>query len=135
MSQIQEVVTWDLKLEIFDVIMDDFWANISKLLHSKFLVLWCDYHWPILDEKIQVIQRYADDKHRHIEPQRAGLKQIDCEKESIVMLSRVEISAENQLVNLFDFRIKYRSVLILDQLALRIFAKMQQDFAYEYTSV
>ena len=95
MSQIQEVVTWNLKLEIFDVIMNDFWAYIPKLFHCKFLVLGCDYHWPILNEKIQVIQSYADDKYRHIEPQRAGLKQIDCEKESVIVLSGVKISAEN----------------------------------------
>ena len=95
MSQIQKVVTWNLKLEIFDVIMNDFRANISKLFHCKFLVLGSDYHWSILNKKIQVIQSYAYDKHGHIEPQRAGFKQIDCEKESVIVLSGVKISAEN----------------------------------------
>ena len=42
-----------------------------------------------------MIQRYADDKHGHIEPQRAGFKQVDCEKESVIVLSGVKISAEN----------------------------------------
>ena len=95
MSQIQKVVTWNLKLEIFDVIMNDFRAHIPKLFHSKFLVLGSDYHWSILNKKIQVIQSYAYDKHRYIEPQRAGFKKIDCEKESVIVLSGVKISAEN----------------------------------------
>lgn len=95
MSQIQKVVAWNLKLEIFNIIMYDLRAHIPKLFHCKFLVLRCDYHWPILNKEIQMIQRYADDKHGHIEPQRAGFKQVDCEKESVIVLSGVKISAEN----------------------------------------
>ena len=44
MSQIKKVVTRDLKLKIFDVIMNDFRTHISKLFHCKFLVLRSDYH-------------------------------------------------------------------------------------------
>ena len=82
-----------------------------------------------------MVKSYSYDENWDIVSDRARFKQVNSEVENVVVLARVELLREDQLVNLAHFWVQYGAIGVFEYRAILLFSQVQEDLTDQYTSI